>query len=160
MPTINQHRVVLPAANDVLDLRGIEPGKPTVACWIRYIPQEGVRIPLQQRHVPVKSNSKSRSSLFLGSGLMAIVNMHLQTRMRSEPPEPRCMVLDRMGADDGEAIGWAHGQPLKETKVDTIVRVDNLTPNRLGLSESTVFENHQRINAVSLSDASKSGDVL
>src|SRR5208283_563571 len=94
MPTVNQYRVILPAANNALDLRGIEPGKPTGVCWIRHIPQEGIRIPLQQRHVPVKSNSKSRSRLFLGSGLMAIVNMHLQFRMRGEPPEPRSMVLD------------------------------------------------------------------
>src|ERR1039457_5787690 len=112
MPTVNQYRVVLPTANDILDLRGIEPGEPAGACWICHIPQEGVRIAAQQRHVPVKSNSKSRLSLFLGCGLMTIVNMHLQVRMRGQSTEPSSLILDRMCADDSNVIRRPHANEL------------------------------------------------
>src|ERR1019366_9391697 len=45
MPTVNQHRVVLPAANDVRDLLCIEPGKSSVPRWVSDISQKGMRIP-------------------------------------------------------------------------------------------------------------------
>src|SRR5712692_2826763 len=50
MPTVNQYRVVLPAANDAFNLRGIEPGKPAMPGLVRNILQEGMRVSIKQWH--------------------------------------------------------------------------------------------------------------
>src|ERR1700740_2601154 len=76
MPSIHQHCIILAFSKDFSNFGGVEAGKPAVAWWVRYIAQECVRIPFQQRNIPIKGNSKSRPSLFLGCSPVAVIHMH------------------------------------------------------------------------------------
>lgn len=102
MPTIDQHRIVLTATNDVLNLRRIKPGKSSVPGWIRDIPQKGMGVSGQERHIPIEFDAKASTRLLLGRSLMTVVDMHVQVGLSRQGPKPGRVILDRMSAQYGE----------------------------------------------------------
>src|SRR4029077_19314166 len=59
MPAVDQYSVVPTSANNLPDLRSVEPTKPAAARRIGHITQERVWVPRQQRYVPIEFHSKS-----------------------------------------------------------------------------------------------------
>src|ERR1039457_3133159 len=86
MPTVNQYRVVLPAANDVRDLRSIEPRKSSVPRWVSDISQKGMRIPCKHRDVPIKFDAEAGTRLVFGSCLMTVVDVYIQIGSSGQGP--------------------------------------------------------------------------
>ena len=75
--------------------------------------QEGMRVSLEQWHIPLKFHAEAGARLFLGCRLVTIVHMDLKIGMRRQPPKPARMVLDGMSAEYREPVRRCHPTHLR-----------------------------------------------